>query len=262
VKIFILTDLEGVAGVYTFEDYVVVEGRCYEKARRFLTNEVNACVQGAFEAGATEILVFDGHGVGGINIEAVDPRVRMLQPSAEFLIDDSYQAMMVVGQHSKAATAKGHLCHSFSYTEMIDLWLNGISMGELGLRMALAGSFGVPTIFVSGDSAACEEALALVGEIITAPVKEGLGRQAAIHLPPPRAAELIRRRAVEAVRNRDRIPPLGIQPPFELKIRYLDTGIIDRMAPVAGIERLDAQTIHVIGDDLNQVCKTWIYAGM
>ncbi len=76
MKVLMMTDLEGVAGVVTFEQDSYSDGKYYETAKRLLTAEVNAAVDGLMAAGAEEVLVIDGHGPGGIWFEDLHPRAK------------------------------------------------------------------------------------------------------------------------------------------------------------------------------------------
>ncbi len=233
MKIYILTDQEGVAGVVNSVDYASPGSRYYETARRLLTEEVNAAVTGALAGGATDIFVLDGHGHGSIDVELLHPDVEVLTGRPirfPFGFDETFDALMFVGQHAKSNTDGGHLSHTGSMDQN-DLVLNGISVGELGWYMQLAGYFGKPTIFVSGDQAVCDEARTLVKNIETVAVKRGnrngaatgltgdqnrLHNAAAIHLPPKRARELIREVAKRAMERIREIPPFFTEPPYEL----------------------------------------------
>lgn len=233
MKIYILTDQEGVAGVVNSVDYASPAGAYYEVGRRLLTAEVNAAITGALEGGATELFVLDGHGSGSIDVEQLHPGVEVLAGRPirfPFEFDASFDALMFVGQHAKANTDGGHLSHTFSM-DQDDLLLNGRSVGELGWYMQLAGYFGKPTIFVSGDQAVCDEARALVENVETVAVKRGirngaatgltgdqnrLHNAAAIHIPPERARALIRDGARRAVTRIREIPPFFIEPPYDL----------------------------------------------
>jgi len=73
MRIYIMTDLEGVCGVTDFDNWCGPEGRYYEAARELLTGEVNAAVEGFLAAGAREILVADGHGCGAIDLRRLHP---------------------------------------------------------------------------------------------------------------------------------------------------------------------------------------------
>ena len=118
MKLYLMTDLEGVAGVMNFEDWCTPGTRYYELAKEFLTLEVNAAVEGFFEGGATEITVADGHGPGAISPKLLDRRVELMRgwPTGwPALLDDSCDAVAWVGQHAKAGTEYAHLAHTQSF---------------------------------------------------------------------------------------------------------------------------------------------------
>ena len=233
MKLYIMTDLEGVAGVVNWDDYGAPGARYYELAKLLTTQETNAAIEGALAAGATEILVVDGHGHG-----AIDPCE--LHPAAElyagrpmgypFRCDEGFDAAMIVGQHAKSNTDGGHLSHTGSFV-IEELSINGVSVGELGCNMLFCAHFGVPTVMVGGDLACCEEARALVPAVETAAVKRGIKRGpatgltgeqnklhngAAVHLNPERARALIRTKAELGLRRVREIPPFLLEPPYEL----------------------------------------------
>jgi len=236
MKVYIMTDMEGVAGVTNWDDFGSPEGRYYEIGRELTTREVNAAIEGALEAGATEILVVDGHGHGAINPLLLHPEAKLLtgRPLGyPFGCDHSFDAAFIVGQHAKSNTDGGHLCHTGSFL-IEELSINGVSVGELGCNMLFCAYFGVPTVMVSGDLAATEEARALVPNVEVAPVKEGLKRGsasgltgtenklfngAAIHLHPEKARERIREAARRGLERRDEIGLFWLDPPYELVSR-------------------------------------------
>ncbi|HHW08670.1 MAG TPA: M55 family metallopeptidase [Firmicutes bacterium] len=233
MKVYIMTDQEGVAGVINSVDFASPGARYYEVARELLTLEVNAAVEGVLEEGATDILVVDGHGHGSINPLLLHPQARLLagRPMGyPFCCDSSFDCAIMIGQHSKANTDGGHLAHTGSFT-VEELTINGISLGEAGCNMLFCGYFNVPMVMLSGDLAACMEVKALVPEMEVAPVKEGIKRGtgagmtaetavgyngAAIHLHPIKARELIKETAKRAVRRRAEIKPFRLDPPYEL----------------------------------------------
>ncbi len=85
MKILISTDIEGVAGVFHAEQTRPGNGE-YERARVWMTGEANAAVEGAFEAGATEVLVNDSHG-GFRNLlpDQIDPRAQLVLGKPRYL---------------------------------------------------------------------------------------------------------------------------------------------------------------------------------
>jgi D-amino peptidase len=232
MRVYIMTDMEGVAGILNFDDYCTPESRYYERARELATLEVSAAVEGALIAGATEVLVVDGHGCGAMDPLHLHPAAKLYagRPMGyPFHCDDTFDAAMVVGQHARSNTDGGHLSHTgwFNCEEMT---INGVSVGELGCNMLFAAYSGVPTVMVAGDLACCEEAKALVPGIETAAVKEGdergpatgltseqnkLHNGAAVHLHPAKARELIRGASERGLRRLREIPRFWLEPPYE-----------------------------------------------
>src|SRR5919107_5948689 len=65
VKVFIVSDMEGVAGIVKWQQTDGSEAKeSYQEGRVLYTEEINAAVRGAKAAGATEIVVMDCHGAG------------------------------------------------------------------------------------------------------------------------------------------------------------------------------------------------------
>lgn len=238
MKIYLMTDLEGVAGVLNFHEWVNTTGMFFHESRRLLTMEVNAAVDGFFAGGATEVVVVAGHGggSGAIDTSLLDRRSRFQRgwPQGPYPLglDKSYDAVAFVGQHAKAGTEYAHLAHTQNL-RVIDLSVNGISIGEFGQTALCAGELDIPVIFGSGDRAFTKEAIDFIPGIETVKVKEGLmsgkgdecsekeytGRNAAaIHLHPETSRELIRKgakKSIERLKNK-RFGIVKIQPPYKL----------------------------------------------
>ena len=80
LKVYISADMEGVGGVSTWDKQSGSSGADYGQFRRLMTLEVNAAIAGAYDAGASEVLVSDSHGDGqNIDPELLDRRVRMVR---------------------------------------------------------------------------------------------------------------------------------------------------------------------------------------
>lgn len=226
MKVYIVTDLEGVSGICLFEQTREKVPPLYEEARLLLTREANAAVQGCLDAGAEEVVVLDGHG-GGFNFVPEE-----MHPGAYFVtgpsgphplpgLDDTFGAVLCVGFHAKLGTPDGVLHHTQSSKAETRYWYNGMEMGEIGQTALIAGHYGVPVAMVSGDAAACREAMELLGDgIVTVPVKEGYSRHCAKMLPPKRAREEIRRGAKEALEKASSLKPFTLPLPIEGKIAF------------------------------------------
>jgi len=217
MRVIIMTDLEGVAGVINAGDWIYPTSRYYEDARALLTAEVNAAVDGFACAGAEKIVVEDGHGHGAINCALLDERAEMQRGWGRhpypFGVDDGFDVMAWVGQHPNAGTLYGHLCHTGNFG-VVDVSINGVSVGEFGECAFCALEYGVTPIFGSGDLAFTKEAEALFPGIGTVAIKRGvmdvagaelnaeqyeLHNSGAIHLSPIRARKLIRDGAYAAL---------------------------------------------------------------
>lgn len=247
MKMLLSTDMEGCAGILNHDDWVMPDGRFYLQGRRILTEEVNAAIAGFFDGGATEVLVIDGHGAGGIDPELLDERA-LLQRGSHPLgylgeLDSSYAGLGFIGQHAKAGTPRSHITHT-QWFSWIDESINGISVGEYGQAALVAMELGVPTIFASGEQALAEEAQALTPGVVTVGVKRGVlddngmthldsegyraAKLGAVHLSPTRARALIRtgaRAAIEKLRSQpESFHYPQIKPPYVRVTRFRTRG--------------------------------------
>src|SRR3990172_3833258 len=173
LRILIACDMEGISSVVHW-DHVTPGHAEYARFRRIMTADVNAAIRGAFEAGADDVIVADGHWDGrNILVEELDPRVRLNSGSPSPLsmvqgIDSGVDAAMFVGYHARVGSQNAILDHTGSDVRVANVWLNGQVTGEIGLNAAVCGHFGVPVIMISGDQTACAEAVETLGEIETA----------------------------------------------------------------------------------------------
>ncbi len=261
MKVFMVTDMEGVAGVVSFTDQSYPDGRYYDAAKKLETAEVNAAVDGLLDAGVDDILVWDGHGAGGIDFETLHPAAKLLHgrpmpPWSRFNeVIAQYDTVVIVGQHAMAGTLTGNQNHTQSSRTVDYYKLNGQPIGEIGQIALYFGAFGIPLIFLSGEQDACTEVEALVPGITTVSVKQGLGRGAAISLSAQEARRRIREgiRAAAEKQRTDPIAPLVWPGPYVLEKRYFHTDTADAAANLPGVERVDSQTVRVHGEDVRDV---------
>jgi len=182
LKIYISADMEGIVGVVT-DAQLSPDGFEYERFREFMTAEVNAAIDAARAAGATEFVISDSHGNGqNLLIDRLPDDVTVIRSWPRELsmmagIDDTFDAAMLVAYHAKAGTLRGIMAHTYT-GKVFSLKFNDIEVGEIGADAAIAGYFGIPVVMVTGDGAACDEARALLGDIETVAVKEGVSRSA------------------------------------------------------------------------------------
>jgi len=222
-RVFISVDMEGITGVVNWEE-VGRTGKDYDYFRRIMALEANAAVLGAFDAGATEVVVRDSHGSArNILPELLDPRAKLIRDwsggpkSMMEGIDESFDAVVFIGYHAKAGTPDALLEHTTS-GNVQDFSINGRSYPEAGYNALIAGVYGVPVVFLAGDKAICEQVRGFLGDIATFATKEGIGA-AAKNLHPEASREGIRAGVAEAVRNRGNYRPYRLEPPYTLVLR-------------------------------------------
>ncbi len=250
LRIYVITDLEGPAGVEHWEQ-TRVQGPAKSEAMSWLTEEVNAAVDGILDAAPGAIMdVWDGHGNGGILKDKLHPNARYLKEEEprKALIEGAYSAVFFVGQHAMAGTPFSPLAHTYSSRSIAYYRLNGILLGEFGARTALAGSRGIPVLFVSGDDKAVLEARMWIPGITGVAVKQGRGIERAEHLSHEEACLRIRKGAAEACEHRAEIQPLRMDPPYRLEIRYYEP--IQTGPQGTGKKVLDSRTIEIESLDL------------
>jgi D-amino peptidase len=225
MKVYIMTDIEGVCGIVDFDRQCLPHSPGFPKAQLQLTAEVNAAVEGAREAGAATVLVCDAHYQGhNILHEQLVTGAELLQgrmrPHWLPCIEEGWDAFVQVGVHAMAGTPEAVLCHSMEL-DIVSIRLNGQLIGEIGMAAAAAGSLGIPNVLVTGDSAAVAEMQALVPQCEGVAVKRGLSRGLARHLAPADACAAIRAGMRRALQRRIDIPPYRLSPPYVLEVTYV-----------------------------------------
>src|SRR5512143_1801552 len=188
MRVYLSIDMEGIAGVVHEDQTNPVDPRCaseYARFRRLMTLEANAAIEGALAGGATRVLVNDSHWtMRNLLAEELHPGAELLSGGPKTWsmmegIDRGWDLAALVGYHARAGTARAILDHTYT-DRILDVRLNGVSVGEIGINAALAGAFGVPVVLVSGDAATAAEARALLGDSVrTVVVKEAVSRDSA-----------------------------------------------------------------------------------
>ncbi len=248
--VFVITDAEGVAGICRQEQTEPKD----PELRQLLTGEVNAAVDGFLAGGADEVIVWDGHdGSQTLSAATIHPKAKLVIGNIGPLMtfDRGYAAVAFLGQHSMAGVRAGIMAHSYSSLGIQNMRLNGKAVGEIETRAALAGNFGIPVIFLSGDRAAVRELHEIIPDAVTAEVKEGLARYTCITLSAAAARDLIREKAAEAARRIGSIQPYRITGPVTLEIEYTTRNSLPIAAGSGpGREVVDDRTIRIHGKDL------------
>jgi D-amino peptidase len=195
MRIMISADMEGATGV-TWSADVAPGTEQWQRFRRMFTGDVNACVAGLGDGGASEVLVNEAHDTQrNLLLEELDPRARMLTGRHKPLsmmqgIDSRMDGVVFLGYHAGAGV-DGVLSHTYLPNSITGVWLDGIAASEGRLNAALAAEHGVPVLVVTGDDLTCADAADYAPGAQLVAVKECVSRYAAICSPPSRTAEQI-----------------------------------------------------------------------
>jgi D-amino peptidase len=264
MRAYISVDREGVGGGVHEEQTDPIDPRHageYNRFRRLMTGEANAAIEGALSAGATRILVNDSHWqMRNLLAEELHPAAELLSGGPKLRsmveqVDDGFDAAMFVGYHAMAGARHAVIDHTYA-SSVHQVRLNGRPAGELAINAALAGSYGVPVVLVSGDQVLAAEAKALLGDDVEAVVvKHAVARFAARSVSPVESCRLIREGAAAALRRKH--APLILPRPIMLEVEFSLTHMADMAELVPGSVRTGGRTIEYRHEDYREVFRAW-----
>jgi len=261
-KIFISIDMEGITGVVQPAQLGPgAEGWEYGRAREWMTAEARAAIDGARAAGATELVIADSHGnMQNLLIDQLPEDVRIVRGSPRPLsmmqgIDSTFAGAVFIGYHASEYGSEAVRGHTMSSARLLHLKLNGAEVGEGVWNAAIAGSFGVPVLFISGDRAAVEQFRKTIPAAEGVVVKDGLGYHAAVTMTPARGQQLIRQGVERAVRRRGEMKPYVTRLPVELEVGFKLTLDAERASYIPGLRRVDAHAVAGTLPDMTAASK-------
>lgn len=269
MKVFISVDMEGVAGIATL-DQIIRGGSGYPRAQELMTQEANAAIAGAFDGGATEVLVNDSHGtMDNLLHDRLDPRARVVfgapraQCMAHGLTSDASVALFV-GYHAAAGDA-GVLSHTFS-SFFREVRINGAPVSETEVNAHYAASLGVPVGLVTGDDSICAKVDKVLPHAATVVVKRHEGFSAADSFHPETARELIATAASAAVKNASSLPRPELPEKFVIEIDLDRATSAELVSFIPGVSRSGETTVHAdvrTADDMvGFICASYYLASV
>lgn len=259
MKIFISVDMEGITGVATGQQMQDSE---YQRFRKLMTYDVNAAIEGAYEAGATEFVVGDSHGnMSNLLIEELDERASLISGNNKLLcqmegIDESFDGVFFVGYHGReGGSARGVINHTIMGLAVTEIRLHGKPVGEAEINAGVASYYGVPALLVTGDDVVAEEVTSYLPDIETAVVKRGIDRFAAELLPPKKARGVIREAAKRAVQKAKQVEPTCYKgnTVFEIDFKTTSQALMCTLFPT--VEMVGPKTIRIESEDYVQAFK-------
>jgi D-amino peptidase len=258
--------MEGTAGVCSWKQCDPSDTGEYPVYRRFMTHEVRAAIEGAREAGARRIVVNDSHwSMRNLLLDELagddDLRVISGAPKPWSMtqgIDSSFDAVFFTGYHAKAGDP-ATLSHTYS-ENIYSVAVNGTRCSEALLNAALAGSYGVPVVLVTGDRTVVEESLAAMPWAVGVVVKEAIGYTAVDTLTPRAAQAAIRAGAREAIGRIEQARPFTFEPPFELSIETAGVEHADFIELLPGFARAGGRALRFAGADFPALLQAFLAA--
>jgi D-amino peptidase len=253
VKVFLSTDIEGTAGIVDWNQ-VLGSGE-YEMGRRLLQDEVNAAIDGALDAGATELVVNDSHWTMQNLLPAeLHGKASCIAGKHKPLymmegLDDSFDAVFLVAYHGAISAERAILSHTYNPFAIYEARLNGRPVGESALNALVALHHRVPVVLITGDDATYEEAEPFMPGIEGVIVKRSITRFAAHSLHPQEACERIRAGAAAALERLGSFGPPSIELPATLDITLLTADMAEMATWVEGVERTDVRTVRLVSDE-------------
>jgi D-amino peptidase len=263
MKLFLSTDFEGTSGIVAWEQ--IIEGKAeYAQGRLLLTNEVNAVIAGAQEAGASEFVVNDAHSfMRNLHPQDLLGEATLISGQHKPLymmegLDSSFDGVLFVSYHGSIGAERAILSHTYNPRAIWEVRLNGEIVGESGINALVAAHYGVPIILVSGDEVTAREAESIAPQAEKVVVKESLGRFAAANLHPNVACRLLREGASRAVQNIQTMRPPVLTSPVSLEVTFLVADMAEMSCRVRGVERIGARTIVIHDENLLDLYRSFV----
>jgi len=259
-KLFISADMEGITGVIQ-PAQLGPTGFEYGLAREWATGEVNAAIAAARAAGATEFVVCDSHGnAQNLLIDKLPEDVRVVRGFPRPLemmqgIDPSFDGVLLIGYHASEWNVDAVRSHTISSGRLLGIKLNGSYVMEAVFNAAIAGHFGVPVLFISGDRAAVTELQKTLPQVEGVVVKEPFGFHSALTVTPARGRQLIQEGVTRALRKAGRPAPYRLIAPIDLEVGFKFTPDAERAAYIPGFSRVDAHFVRGAFPDMPTITK-------
>ena len=266
-KLYISCDMEGTAGVCSWNQCDPANAHEYPVYRRFMTQEVRAAIAGARDGGARRIVVNDSHwsmhnllwdelpGDEELTVISGAPKPQSMGQG----LDASFDAVFLTGYHAKGGDA-ATLSHTMSNTVVYSVSINGTACSEALVFAALAGSFGVPVTLVTGDTTIVEEVTRFMPWAVGVAVKESIAYYAVNSLTPAAAQQAIAAGAREAVARIERAKPFTFEAPYELVLETVGVEHADFIDLMPHFDRIGGRAVRFRANDYRVLVDAFIVA--
>jgi len=253
INILLYYDMEGISGQKTIWS-IDFGNEDYFQAQEWLTDDVNAVIEGLCAGGADQIDVVDAHGSFNpepdILLEKMDSRAKMIfkdkpfRPYVDLVEKDKYDAIVLVCMHSKTGGG-GFAPHTVNIG--MDWILNDMSINETEIFAYSWGRARVPVIFCSGDDKLAEQ-LSWMTWLEYVTVKKAKGADDAKLRPTAEVHEEMRAAAMRAVQNIAKSKAVKLSEPIKSQLRVVPPADLSLFEDIPGIDYQD-QTVTFMAAD-------------
>lgn len=265
MKVFISTDFEGVAGIVDW-DQIMVGSSDYEMGRRLLLGELNAAIDGAIAAGATEFVVNDSHSsMRNLSPDLLHGQARLITGKHKPMymmegLDASFDAILFLGYHGSIGASQSVLSHTYNPRAIWEVRINGEIVGETALNALVAAHYDVPIALVTGDQVTVEEARRLNPEPVCVEVKRSISRYASESLHPEVARELIHTGARHALTSNKPVSAQTFAMPIHIEVTFLTADMAEMSTWLHGVELAEgrSRTVLLTGSDPLMLFRTFV----
>jgi len=266
-KLYVSCDMEGTAGVCSWKQCDPGNAHEYPVYRRYMTQEVRAALEGARAAGAGEIVVNDSHWSmhnllwdelpedGWLRVISGAPKPRSMGQG----LDGSFAGVLLTGYHAKAGESAA-LAHTMTGEVVYAVSVNGTPCSEALIFAALAGSYGVPVVLVTGDRTIVDECARFLPWAVGVAVKDSIGFSAVNSLTPRAAQEAIREGARAAVERIPNAKPFVFAAPYELVLETVSAEHSDVIELMPNFSRIGNRAVRFVANDYRTLLRAFIVA--
>jgi D-amino peptidase len=259
MKVYISADIEGVTGVTHWDETDKKHADFDEHSEQMTAEVVGAC-EGALNAGAEDIWVQDAHASARNIIASKLPQeVRFIRGwsghpfSMVQDLNESFNALMMIGYHSRAGSGENPLAHTIT-GRIARIKINDQYASEFLLHANAAAFLNVPVVLVSGDAGLCEEVTSFNPQILTVPVKHGVGNST-VSIHPHLAVEKIRLGAQKALEGDLSKCKIDLPEHFVVAITYKEHAKAYHSSFFPGASLKEPHTIQFETDDYFEVLR-------
>jgi D-amino peptidase len=265
MKLYICADIEGVAGVATM-DHLSPDGFEYEKAREWMTGEVNAAIEGARAAGVTEFVISDSHGNGqNLLLDDLPDDVRVIRSwprpleMMQGLEDGDFCGVFLIGHHTGHTDMTGAIAHTISGA-VYEIRLNGEPASETRINAAIAGHLGAPILLATGDEAYHQHVRALLGDVPTVVTKTAYTDYCVQTLTPARSRDLICAAAEAAVKDRQSRVLYRVEGAVSVDMIFKQRAPAQVLSMWPGVEQISATGVRFVARDMEEAVRMVVVA--